>query len=135
MMKRAIELHRQKAEIEKAAGAPASSLRSYGWLRRAINFVCEWFRRSRGTPPAKESECAVLAARIEQLEARVRGLEERERPAIPRRGEMALNLTTRSAALKLASNGQDARQIAKAVGVPVGEISLLLKVERLANQL
>lgn len=105
-----------------------------GPLKKAFTSVLDWFRRSRGTPPVKESEYVAIAARIEQLEARIRGLEERERPATPARGEMALNLTTKSMALKLARSGQHARQIAKAVGVPVGEISLLLKVERLTGQ-
>jgi hypothetical protein len=101
-----------------------------GSLNKALAAVLGWFHGSRGAA-ARESECAAMAARIEWLEARVRGLEERERPVIPTPGGMALNLTTRSMALKLARGGQDARQIAKTVGVPVGEINLLLKVERL----
>jgi hypothetical protein len=78
-----------------------------------------------------ESEVAEVRDQLDSLRQRMRRLEDRERPAVPRPGEMALNLTTKITALKLSRSGQNARQIAQTLGVPAGEIELLLKVERL----
>jgi hypothetical protein len=47
---------------------------------------------------------------------------------------MSLNLTSRSMALKLARNGEDARHIARTLGIPWGEVLLLLKVHRLRTR-
>ena len=81
-----------------------------------------------------ESGVAEVRDQLDSLRERMRRLEERERPAVPRPGEMALNLTSKTTALKLARSGQNARQIARTLGVPAGEIELLLKVERLQCQ-
>jgi hypothetical protein len=73
-----------------------------------------------------------LLRQMNLLEARIRGLE--DRPRVPVRGEMSLNLTSRSMALKLARNGEDARHIARTLGIPWGEVLLLLKVHRLRTR-
>ena len=78
-----------------------------------------------------ETECAEVRDQLDSLRARMRRLEDRERPSVPRPGEMALNLTTRATALKLSRSGRNVRQIAQTLGVPAGEIELLLKVERM----
>jgi hypothetical protein len=78
-----------------------------------------------------ESDYAEVRDQLDSLRARLRRLEDRERPAVPRPGEMAFNLTTKTAALKLSRSGQNFRQIAQTLGVPAGEIELLLKVQRL----
>jgi hypothetical protein len=81
-----------------------------------------------------KSEYVELRDQFNLLAARLQGLEERERPALPVRGDMSLNLTSKSAALKLWKNGEDPRQIARILDVPVGEIQLLVKVQRLRAQ-
>ena len=81
-----------------------------------------------------KSEYVELRDQLNLLTARLQGLEERERPALPVRGEMSLNLTSKSMALKLWKNGEDPRQIARILDVPVGEIQLLVKVQRLRAQ-
>jgi hypothetical protein len=79
-----------------------------------------------------ERAFAAMCANVEALHARVYELETHRRSTGPARGAtMALNLTTRSMALKLSRNGQDARRIAKVLGVGVGEVELLIKVQRL----
>jgi hypothetical protein len=81
-----------------------------------------------------KSEYVELRDQLNLLAARLQGLEERERPTLPVRGELSLNLTSKSMALKLWKNGEDPRQIARILDVPVGEIQLLVKVQRLRAQ-
>ena len=96
------------------------------WASR-LRSLLRWSGRTRRL----ESECAALRGQLDSLEARVRRMEDRERPRVPSAGEMGLNLTSKATALKLSRSGQDARQIARALGVPAGEIELLLKVQAL----
>jgi hypothetical protein len=81
-----------------------------------------------------ERAFAALQETVETLQARVYELQDRCRMPLPGSGAMTLNLTTKALALKLARNGQDARQIASVLGVPVGEIILLLKVQRFQSR-
>jgi hypothetical protein len=123
-----MRLHKQRSEAESVG---KGSGRLANWLEILRRAVARCFPAPHEQKHPWESEFAELRSQVDLLNARVRGLEERERPAIASRGEMALNLTAKSAALKLARSGQDARQIARTLGVPFGEIDLLLKVERL----
>ena len=81
-----------------------------------------------------EIDSAATKFQLDALSARMRRIEDRERPSVPRPGAMSLNLTTKALALKLSHAGQDAGQIASSLGLPVGEIELLLKVQFLQER-
>lgn len=78
---------------------------------------------------AIESICANLDA----LHGRIHELESRATPSTPGQAALSLNLTAKSQAIKLFRGGQDARQIARTLGISVGEIELLLKVQRMQS--
>lgn len=80
-----------------------------------------------------ERTLGAICANLDTLHGRIHELEMRGAPAVPGRSTMLLNLTTKNQALKLFRNGQDARQIARTLGVAVGEIELLLKVQRMQS--
>jgi hypothetical protein len=147
MIRHAMQHHRQKSAVESGAPQAAGGaqkiagaaglllLKVRRWLDTAFSRSKALSVRVRPVPSLKpesrpaEMEHAGIRAELESLKARVRGLEDRERPMLPRPGEMSLHLTSKTIALKLARNGQDASQIAKTLGVPTGEVQLLLKVQ------
>jgi hypothetical protein len=72
------------------------------------------------------SDVEGLRARIEEAESRTGGLV----PPAPARS--GLNLNTRAQAIRLDRRGSTPAQIAAILGLPAGEVDLLLKVHRLA---
>ena len=88
-------------------------------------------------PPAREeiesmqSALRELSANVDTLYARTRELEAQQRSTAPRQGGTALNLSTKGQVIKLARNGQSVRSISCTLGLPVGEVELVLKVQRL----
>lgn len=78
-----------------------------------------------------EEEFTALSANVEKLHSRIFELEDRLRSNVVAKSSAAtLNLTSRSLALKLSRSGRDPREIASILGVPQGEVTLLLKVQR-----
>jgi hypothetical protein len=141
-----MQRHKQKSEAERTGGGEIAGGKTAeeraarprggepGRLKTAWAALTARLRRllpGSGRVRRMESDHAKLWDQFEALSARVRQLENRERPAVPRPGEMALNLTSRTTALKLSRSGQNVRQIAQTLGVPAGEIELLLKVQQL----
>lgn len=74
-----------------------------------------------------------LCANVDTLHARIHELEARERGAVITRGGAALNLSTKGQVIKLSRNGQSVRTIAGTLGLPVGEVEFVLKVQRFLN--
>lgn len=116
-------------------------LRARGGLRNANGKISKQFaalseRQSSTRAEVQRLETAFreLCANVDTLHARIHELEAQERGSSPSRGGLALNLNARSQILKLSRNGQSARAIASTLGVPVGEVELLLKVQRLVNR-
>jgi hypothetical protein len=77
-----------------------------------------------------EPALAALCASIEELQARLDELERRPAalPAMPKAG---LNLGKRSQALRMHRRGDAPDQIARALELPVTEVELLIKVQRI----
>jgi hypothetical protein len=116
-------------------------LRASDGLRNANGKVAKQFtalseRQSSTRVEVQRLEIAFreLCANVDTLHARIHELEARDRGTIPARGGAALNLNSKSQVLKLSRNGQSARTIASTLGVPVGEVEFVLKVQRLLNQ-
>lgn len=86
--------------------------------------------RARERRARQELEAVVVLAgqQVEQLEARLAALEQTASGAQPRPG---MNLTIRTQVLRRRRQGEDAAQIATALGLPRTEVELLLKVDRL----
>lgn len=111
-----------------------SKLRGLGqwWNRTRTRLRERIFARSSANEKL-EMAFAAMCANVEKLHERIAELEERNRPQMPGRNLPDLNFTTKSLAIKLSRNGQDARHISGVLGVPLGEVSLLLKVQRLQS--
>lgn len=130
-----MQLHRQRCEAEPAGRKSAAAAEMVRRWRKALAAFGSRMLWWTGTRRRLEVECAALRADVVSLGARLRRLEERECAPLARPGAMSLNLTNKALALKLARTGQAVRQIAGALGVPAGEIELLLKVQRLESGL
>jgi hypothetical protein len=80
-----------------------------------------------------EKTITELKAGLEALEKEV--AQRREQPPVgllaPPQPVAGLNLTKRSQAIQLSRRGENPSQIATALGVPLNEVELLLKVHRL----
>jgi hypothetical protein len=111
----------------RVRGASVAALRSVGAATR------ERVHPKQTGMERLERTLEAMCANLDTLHGRIHELEMRGAPAVPGRSTMSLNLTTKNQALKLFRNGQDARQIARTLGVAVGEIELLLKVQRMQS--
>jgi hypothetical protein len=80
---------------------------------------------------ALEQTVTELRETVDTLRLQVRDLEERARPSGTASATLTLTLATRGMALKLSRQGQRPAQIARLLGVPQGEVLLLLKMQRL----
>jgi hypothetical protein len=80
-----------------------------------------------------EQKLVDLLAEVEGLRARVEESEDRTGGLVPPTpARSGLNLNTRAQAIRLDRRGNTPAQIAAILGLPAGEIDLLLKVHRLA---
>jgi hypothetical protein len=80
-----------------------------------------------------EQRLAELLAELEGLRARVEESEERAGALVPPTpARSGLNLNTRAQAIRLDRRRNTPAQIAAILGLPAGEVDLLLKVHRLA---
>jgi hypothetical protein len=80
-----------------------------------------------------EQKLTELLAEVERLRARVEESEERAGSLVPPApARSGLNLNTRAQAIRLDRRGNTPAQIAAILGLPAGEVDLLLKVHRLA---
>lgn len=126
-----MQLHKQRCEAKPSGRKSVAKGNLVRDCRAAFaglrSNILSWLERRQRL----EGECAALRADLISLAARMRRLEERECAPLARPGAMSLNLTNKALALKLARAGQGVRQIAGALGVPAGEVELLLKVQRL----
>jgi hypothetical protein len=88
-----------------------------------------WNRRQQ----AMQSELGVLRSQMAELQA---GLADSQtRGSAPAPGSMSgLNLNRRVQAIRLSRRGDSPGAIAAALGVPQGEVELLLKVRQMASQ-
>src|SRR5690348_5169343 len=87
----------------------------------------------RARPQPARAEIAELRGRLEELAVLQRESQEQnqrvEAPAVAVRP--ALNLSLRNQALRLHRRGETPQQIAQSLGIPTGEVQLLLKVHRI----
>jgi len=93
-------------------------------------------RRTRERQSLLEASLESANETVAQLAADVRDLQQQPRvefaPVPPARP--ALNISTRSQALRMHRRGDSASQIASALNVPLQEVDLLLKVHRIVLQ-
>ena len=93
--------------------------------QRAQHHWAEWERKSRGT-------LAELAQRVDSLATELHDFGQQAGGGSPGNSAMAgLNLTKRAQALRLHRRGDSPDQIAALLGVPLQEVDLLLKVQRI----
>ena len=154
IIRRAMQHHVRKCPSEGAAvarwsGASAPEKGAIGWishgwartwaaismgLRIARTTLWERVRPKRVELQRLERAVESICANLDSLHGRIHELESRTAPATPGQGTMSLNLSTKSQAMKLFRGGQDARQIARTLGLAIGEIELLLKVQRMQSR-
>ncbi len=103
----------------------------FAMMRAGVDALARKFAPSRAELHALEAVAASLTAQIAALRTEIKDIEERGRPQVPAGQALTLTLATRGMALKLARQGQKPAQIARLLGVPQGEVLLLLKVQRL----
>jgi hypothetical protein len=73
---------------------------------------------------------SALYEALEDLRLRINELEARNRVSTPPDRTLNLTLTSRGMVLKLSRQGQKPAQIARLLGIPQGEVLLLLKLQR-----
>ena len=87
-------------------------------------------RRTERRREVFEASLAALKASVEDLRVRVEEIPTAGASAGPLRHRQSLNLNHRAQVLRLSRRGDRADQIAAAVGIPVQEVELLLKVHQ-----
>lgn len=127
----------------QATPLPAVDLKSaQQWLRRALLHwrvrlqswrldAAEKLFPARTEMARLEAAFTALCAHVEGLHTRIHELEERTRLPQPGERNFGVNLTTKTLAQKLSRNGQDPRRIADTLGMPLGEVLLVLKVAQM----
>jgi hypothetical protein len=108
-----------------------------GWFGRAgavVGRVREKAGRGAGGTVALETTVEALCATVDELRARLAEMEHRDRVSAPSDKALSLTLTSRAMVLKLARQGQKPAQIATLLGIPQGEVLLLLKLVRRQGQ-
>jgi hypothetical protein len=86
-------------------------------------------RKTADSIKAIESEMRNLTAALEEIRTAKQAAPE---PVALPMGQ-ALNLTKRAQVLRMHNRGESVHSIAAALQIPTGEVSLLLKIERLAD--
>ena len=144
--------HVSKCPTEGSAaqwtGTDHSRARVCGWLRHSwekiwpaiqatLRVTSSTVQSAGGTRQVElrrlERAIESICANLDALHGRIHELEGRALPTNMGQPTLSLNLTTKSQAIKLFRGGQDARQIARTLGISVGEIELLLKVQRMQS--
>lgn len=93
---------------------------------------CAQLRERRRLAEAQQAEIQQLRSALEQLRQELEEAEKRlEQAAWPAGGPVGgINLNTRGQVLRLFRRGEKPEQIAATLGIPQGEVELLLKVHR-----
>lgn len=95
-------------------------------------------RRGRQSREERQQEMAAFRASLEEAKAAIGALE-RDRQAIEEKAAMlrpqpGMNLTKRSQALHMHRRGESPESIAGALGLPVPEVDLLLKIHSVGTR-
>jgi len=113
------------AALSAAGLSLLTLLRARSVLRKA-----EW--ESATEAPRSDAAVGVLQQKIDELERQVEELRRHGSTApVPLVPRAALNLDKRSQALRMHRRGEGPPEIAAALGIPLQEVHLLLKVHRI----
>jgi len=113
-----------------AAVAAAQGLAQLRLTRRLADQQARWNRRQQ----AMQSELGALRGQIAELQSGLEECRRRGNAGSPAASMTALNLTRRVQAIRLSRRGDSPGEIAAALGIPQGEVELLLKVRQMASE-
>jgi len=100
------------------------------WKARSV--LCYAARQSAIEEPHADAAIGVLQQKIDELERQVDALHRHASlPAVPLAPRATLNLDKRAQALRMHRRGEGPGEIAAALGIPLQEVHLLLKVHRI----
>lgn len=110
------------------------------WAALLLRFRAAGARLQLALAPASvniaplETALTRLYETLEDLRLRIEELEARNRVSTPPDRALNLTLTSRGMILKLTRQGQKPEQIARLLGIPQGEVLLLLRLQRIQAQ-
>ena len=101
-------------------------------LLRAQSMLRKAERENLSETPKTDAAIGVLQQKIDELEQQIQELRRNGAAApVPGGPRAALNLDKRSQALRMHRRGEGPAEIAAALGIPLQEVHLLLKVHRI----
>jgi len=102
-------------------------------LSWSIRSLRKRLRTSEATAQGAVAEVAAVVAAMAELKGRVEGLDERDDLPIESSGPTVggLNQSLRSKVLKMHRLGQPTDRIASTLGIPQGDVDLLVKIHRI----